>query len=158
MIPCPLSRFPHSQAEVATVSHLPLSAFTSPARIRPYMFRAASPYWAIDVSDFVEGFEGVNNPLGHPEVGDGKEGRLEVLGLTVMYVEVRETILEKLSTQARSEALFDDLPQAELPFLRPTYGARPIALLTCKQRDTYVVLYNHHLCTSPRLEILHVVE
>ncbi|KAG1804547.1 uncharacterized protein BJ212DRAFT_1301914 [Suillus subaureus] len=34
---------------------------------RPDMFRAASPYWAIDVC---RGSRGVNDPLGHPEVAE----------------------------------------------------------------------------------------
>ncbi|KAG1741077.1 NUDIX hydrolase domain-like protein [Suillus lakei] len=83
-----------SQAEVATVFHLPLSAFTSPARIRPDMFRAASPYWAIDVSDLVQGFEKVSDPLGQPDVGGGKEGRLEVWGLTGWYMSLLMRIIK----------------------------------------------------------------
>ncbi|KAG1794842.1 NUDIX hydrolase domain-like protein [Suillus plorans] len=89
-----LSSLTISQAEVATVFHLPLSAFTSPARIRPDMFRAASPYWAIDVSDLVEGFEGVNDPSGHSEVSYGKEGRLELWGLTGWYISLLMRILK----------------------------------------------------------------
>ncbi|KAG1907856.1 NUDIX hydrolase domain-like protein [Suillus fuscotomentosus] len=89
-----LSSLRISQAEVATVFHLPLSAFTSPVRIRPDMFRAASPYWAIDVSDLVEGSEGVNDPSGHSEVSGGKEGRLEVWGLTGWYMSLLMRILK----------------------------------------------------------------
>jgi len=89
-----LSSLTISQAEVATVFHLPLSALTSPARIRPDMFRAASPYWAIDVSDLVQGFEGVNDPVEHPEVGGGKDGRLEVWGLTGWYMSLLMRILK----------------------------------------------------------------
>ncbi|KAG2366935.1 hypothetical protein BDR07DRAFT_1394915 [Suillus spraguei] len=69
-----LSSLMISRVEVATVFHLPLSAFTSPARIRPDMFRAASPYWAIDVSDL--------------------EGRLEVWGLTGWYMSLLMRILK----------------------------------------------------------------
>jgi hypothetical protein len=58
------------------------------------MFRAASPYWAIDVSDLVQGFEGVNDPVEHPEVGGGKEGRLEVWGLTGWYMSLLMRILK----------------------------------------------------------------
>lgn len=89
-----LSSLTISQDEVATVFHLPLSAFTSPARVRPDMFRDASPYWAVDVSDLVEGFDGVNDPLGHPVVGGGKEGRLEVWGLTGWYMSLFMKILK----------------------------------------------------------------
>lgn len=89
-----LSSLTISQAEVATVFHLPLSAFTSPTRIRPDMFRAANPYWAIDVSDLVQGFESVNDPLGHPEVGGGTEERLEVWGLTGWYMSLLMRILK----------------------------------------------------------------
>ncbi|KAG1731994.1 uncharacterized protein EDB91DRAFT_1330302 [Suillus paluster] len=88
-----LSSLTMSQPEVATVFHLPLSAFVSPARIRPDMFRATNLYWAIDVSDLVEGFEGVSDPLGRPEVGGGKEGRLEVWGLTGWYMSLLMRIL-----------------------------------------------------------------
>jgi hypothetical protein len=88
-----LSSLTISQSEVATVFHLPLSAFTAPARLRPDMFRATRPYWAVDVSDIVEGFERVNDPLGQPEVGGGREGRLEVFGLTGWYMSLLMRIL-----------------------------------------------------------------
>ncbi|KAG1732020.1 uncharacterized protein EDB91DRAFT_1238857 [Suillus paluster] len=67
-----LSSLTVSQPEVATVFHLPFSAFVSPARIR---------------------FEGVSDPLGRPEVGGGKEGRLEVWGLTGWYMSLLMRIL-----------------------------------------------------------------
>ncbi|KAG0699758.1 NUDIX hydrolase domain-like protein [Suillus ampliporus] len=88
--PCPsisLSSLTISQPEVATVFHLPLSAFASPARIRPDMFRATSPYWAIDVSDLV------SDPLRRPEVDGGKDGRLEVWGLTGWYMSLLMRII-----------------------------------------------------------------
>jgi len=88
-----LSSLTISQPEVATVFHLPLSAFTSPARLRPDMFRVTNPYWAIDVTDLVEGFEGVSDPLGRPEVGGGKEARLEVWGLTGWYMSLLMRII-----------------------------------------------------------------
>jgi len=89
----PLSSLTISQPEVATVFHLPLSAFTAPARLRPDMFRATRPYWAVDVSDIVEGFEGLNNSLGQSEVGGGREGRLEVFGLTGWYMSLLMRVL-----------------------------------------------------------------
>ncbi|KAG1907689.1 NUDIX hydrolase domain-like protein [Suillus fuscotomentosus] len=49
---------------------------------------------AIDVFDLVEGFEGVNDPSGHSEVSGGKEGRLEVWGLTGWYVILLMRILK----------------------------------------------------------------
>ncbi|KAG1797909.1 hypothetical protein EV424DRAFT_1590483 [Suillus variegatus] len=90
-----LSSLTISQDEVATVFHLPLPAFTSPARVRPDMFRAASPCWAIDVSGLVEGFDGVNDPLEHPAVGGGKEGHLKVWRLIGWYVAHENYTLEQ---------------------------------------------------------------
>ncbi|KAG1880304.1 hypothetical protein C8R48DRAFT_683389 [Suillus tomentosus] len=66
-----LSSLTISQAEVATVFHLPLSAFTS-----------------------LRGFEAVNDPSGHSEVSGGKEGRLEVWGLTGWYMTLLMRILK----------------------------------------------------------------
>ncbi|OJA10446.1 hypothetical protein AZE42_05897 [Rhizopogon vesiculosus] len=88
-----LSSLAISQSEVETVFHLPLSAFTAPSRLRPDMFRAATPYWAVDVSDIVEHLEWISDPSGQPEVG-GREGRLEVWGLTGWYMSLLMRILK----------------------------------------------------------------
>ncbi|KAG2056879.1 hypothetical protein BDR06DRAFT_988452 [Suillus hirtellus] len=66
-----LSSLTISQAEVATVFHLPLSAFTS-----------------------LRGFEGVNDSSGHSEVSGGKEGRLEAWSLTGWYMTLLMRILK----------------------------------------------------------------
>ncbi|KAG1831265.1 hypothetical protein EV424DRAFT_1372563, partial [Suillus variegatus] len=63
-----LSSLTISQAKVATVFHLPLSAFTS--------------------------LRGVNDPSGHSEVSGGKEGRLEFWGLTGWYMTLLMRILK----------------------------------------------------------------
>ena len=57
------------------------------------MFRATNPYWAIDVSDIVEDFEWASDPSGRPKVGDGREERLEVWGLTGWYMSLFMKIL-----------------------------------------------------------------
>jgi len=88
-----LSSLTVSETEVATVFHLPLSAFTAAARLRPDMFRATNPYWAVDVSDIVEHSERLNDPSGQPELGGGRAGRLEVWGLTGWYMSLLMKIL-----------------------------------------------------------------
>ena len=88
-----LSSLTVSETEVATVFHLPLSAFTASARLRPDMFRVTNPYWAVDVSDIVEHSEWLNDPSGQPELGGGREGRLEVWGLTGWYMSLLMKIL-----------------------------------------------------------------
>ncbi|KAI0923980.1 hypothetical protein AcW1_006776 [Taiwanofungus camphoratus] len=87
-----------SRNEVAHVFHLPLSALISPPRLRSYLFRGARPYYAVSVADIVSGpgavhadranaeLHMVNNPQQRDEIGGGREGRLEVWGLTGWYL------------------------------------------------------------------------
>ncbi|KAK0501267.1 NUDIX hydrolase domain-like protein [Armillaria luteobubalina] len=90
-----------SQAEVDNVFHLPLSAMTSPSRLRPSMFRGQRPYWAIDVSDLqssqqIEDTHSDMMSLSHSkpgtnddnrnEIGIGKDNKLEIWGLTGWYL------------------------------------------------------------------------
>ncbi|TFK39964.1 NUDIX hydrolase domain-like protein [Crucibulum laeve] len=83
-----------SQLEVDTVFHLPLSALTSPLRMRSYLFRGRRPYWAIEVTDLVQK-DGVAVDIIPPEdalielddeVGAGRGGRVEIWGLTGWYL------------------------------------------------------------------------
>ncbi|EGN96628.1 hypothetical protein SERLA73DRAFT_184736 [Serpula lacrymans var. lacrymans S7.3] len=83
-----------SQPEVATVFHLPLSALTSPARLRSDFFRRTSPYWAIDVSDLVQGVTWTNDPEQRDEIGGGRNGKLEVWGLTGWYLNLLAQTLQ----------------------------------------------------------------
>ncbi|KAF9221391.1 hypothetical protein BS17DRAFT_785309 [Gyrodon lividus] len=85
-----------SQPEVATIFHLPLTACTSFVRLKSDLFRARSPYWAIDVSDLVPlGVQpAADNPHGRPELGGGKEGKLEVWGLTGWYLSLLMKVLK----------------------------------------------------------------
>ncbi|KAJ6504884.1 NUDIX hydrolase domain-like protein [Mycena vitilis] len=86
-----------SKDEVAAVFHLPLTALAS--RSRPYLFRDQRPYWAVDVSDLVCGDDGLPFTSGsveqslEDEVGGGREGRLEVWGLTGWYLNLLATKL-----------------------------------------------------------------
>ncbi|KAJ3756834.1 NUDIX hydrolase domain-like protein [Lentinula raphanica] len=84
-----------SQTEVDAVFHLPLSALTSPARLRASMFRGNRPYWAIGVQDLISdipaSFKGRMKQTEHDdvddsEIGPGKYGNLEVWGLTGWYL------------------------------------------------------------------------
>ncbi|KIY70763.1 hypothetical protein CYLTODRAFT_419441 [Cylindrobasidium torrendii FP15055 ss-10] len=91
---------PHiSPDEVHNVFHLPLSALTSPARLRSSMFRGQRPYWAIDVSDLQDANVSADlaaSTVGFPsysrdipddsEIGIGMNDKLEVWGLTGWYV------------------------------------------------------------------------
>ncbi|KAI0820360.1 NUDIX hydrolase domain-like protein, partial [Trametes gibbosa] len=90
-----LTLSPH---EVAHAFHLPLSAVLSPTRMHSYLFRGSRPYYAISVADIVRGphavhsagAEGVaewaTDPEQRDEIGGGREGRLEVWGLTGWYL------------------------------------------------------------------------
>ncbi|KAI0372744.1 hypothetical protein BV20DRAFT_1034424 [Pilatotrama ljubarskyi] len=92
----PLSSLTPSPREVAHAFHLPLSAALSPPRLQSYLFRGARPYYAISVADIVRGPNAVhsdgaevrwiNDPEQRDEIGGGREGRLEVWGLTGWYL------------------------------------------------------------------------
>ena len=89
-----------SISEVAIVFHVPLTELTEPRRLRPYLFRGKRPYWAVDVTDIVRSAEGssetnditsisteaVHGRTQYDEVGSGREGRLEIWGLTGWYL------------------------------------------------------------------------
>lgn len=83
-----------SKSEVDAVFHLPLAALASPSRVRPCLFRGQRPYWTIEVADLVlnENPSAVgsvsNEDTGEQrdEVDGGKDGRLEVWGLTGWYL------------------------------------------------------------------------
>ncbi|RDX48252.1 hypothetical protein OH76DRAFT_1405176 [Lentinus brumalis] len=102
----PLPSLTLSPREVAHAFHLPLSALVSPPRMRSYLFRGQRPYYAISVADIVagtgavhaDGPEGaevqwINDPEQRDEIGGGREGRLEVWGLTGWYLSALMRIL-----------------------------------------------------------------
>ncbi|RPD76471.1 hypothetical protein L226DRAFT_533580 [Lentinus tigrinus ALCF2SS1-7] len=102
----PLASLTLSQREVAHAFHLPLSAVMSPPRMHSYLFRGQRPYYAISVADIVAGIgavhadgpEGaevrwINDSKQRDEIGGGREGRLEVWGLTGWYLSVLMRIL-----------------------------------------------------------------
>ncbi|KAI0084465.1 NUDIX hydrolase domain-like protein [Irpex rosettiformis] len=89
-----------SRNEVARAFHLPLSDVRSATRLHEYLFRGGVPYYAIDVSDIINRHaEGevvssnglvawASDPEQRDEIGGGREGRLEVWGLTGWYLNV----------------------------------------------------------------------
>ncbi|KAI0766570.1 NUDIX hydrolase domain-like protein [Trametes elegans] len=93
-----LSALTLSPREVAHAFHLPLAALLSPPRLHAYLFRGARPYYAVSVADIVRGPGAVHadardpavrwtdDPARRDEVGGGREGRLEVWGLTGWYL------------------------------------------------------------------------
>ena len=83
----PLSSLTPSEPEVAKIFHLPLEELVQPARLRLHQFRGWAPYWAVDVSDIAGGDSGVDwtAETSLDEVGGGREGKLEVWGLTGWY-------------------------------------------------------------------------
>lgn len=95
-----LSSLTLSVREVAHAFHLPLTALHTASRLHEYMFRGSTPYYAIDVSDIITAHEEgsvvssdgpvawASDPAQRDEIGGGKEGRLEVWGLTGWYVNV----------------------------------------------------------------------
>ncbi|KDQ61570.1 hypothetical protein JAAARDRAFT_31027 [Jaapia argillacea MUCL 33604] len=90
-LPClSMSSLTPSQSEVAHIFHLPFSELVNPLRLRPHLFRSdiQRPYWAITVSDMIEGgsAEWSNDEDQMDEIGGGRDGRLEVWGLTGWYV------------------------------------------------------------------------
>ena len=107
-----LSTLRLSPAEVAHAFHLPISALISPPRLHSYLFRGARPYFAVSVADLVAGPNAVhsgtesaphwfNDPQQRDEIGGGREGRLEVWGLTGWY----------LSELMRRLSLYSDKPR-----------------------------------------------
>lgn len=93
----PLASLALSPREVAHAFHLPLSALVSPPRLHSYLFRGARPYYAVSVADIVTGpgavhtggdvdVRWVDDPQQRDEIGGGREGRLEVWGLTGWYL------------------------------------------------------------------------
>jgi hypothetical protein len=95
-----LSSLELSKNEVAHAFHLPLSDLLSATRLHEYMFRGGAPYFAVDVSDIITkhvsgevvSSDGpitwAHDPDQRDEIGGGKEGRLEVWGLTGWYMNV----------------------------------------------------------------------
>ncbi|KAJ7113707.1 hypothetical protein C8R43DRAFT_130810 [Mycena crocata] len=83
-----------SKDEVAAVFHLPMKELANPARVRSYLFRDQRPYWAVEVGDLVPAADdGIPFTSGSieesqqvDEVGAGREGRMEVWGLTGWYL------------------------------------------------------------------------
>ncbi|KAH0836591.1 hypothetical protein J3R83DRAFT_8291 [Lanmaoa asiatica] len=82
-----------SQPEVATIFHLPLTAFISRARLKPHQFRGGRPYWAIEASDLVSpgGPWESSDTRGQSEIDSGK---LEVWGLTGWYLSLLMKVLK----------------------------------------------------------------
>ena len=91
----PLSSLTLSQAEVATVFHLPLNRLTNPHYLREHRFRGSSSYWTCDVTDLVEpGTEWSNaGASSGNEVDGGFDGRLEIWGLTGWYLNLLLKVL-----------------------------------------------------------------
>lgn len=85
-----------SQPEVAQVFHLPLSVMTSPSRLKSYLFRGGRPYWAVVVSDLVsnQGEKWESDMADTDESGVGRNGKLEVWGLTGWYLSLLMRVLE----------------------------------------------------------------
>ena len=86
-----------SAPEVAHVFHISLSELVHPGRLRAHQFRGQRPYWAINVTDIVSSSSAKSGDIGLEavqwagetnidEVGGGREGKLEVWGLTGWYL------------------------------------------------------------------------
>lgn len=73
-----------------------MTGLFSPPRLHNYLFRGERPYFAISVADLVAGPNAVHSatenlphfsdPQQRDEIGGGREGRLEVWGLTGWYL------------------------------------------------------------------------
>ncbi|KAJ7746862.1 NUDIX hydrolase domain-like protein [Mycena maculata] len=77
-----------SKDEVAAVFHLPLAELANPSRLVSSLFRDQRPYWSVDVTDLVPTGEGVigSTHSEEDEIGAGRDGRLEVWGLTGWFI------------------------------------------------------------------------
>ncbi|KAF8495586.1 NUDIX hydrolase domain-like protein [Gautieria morchelliformis] len=91
-----LASLTQSQIEVADVFHLPFSELVSPSRLRPHMFRDLRPYWAVNVSDKVNGAERlpVVEETEVDDIGGRGETVLEIWGLTGWYLSLFMRALE----------------------------------------------------------------
>lgn len=90
-----LSSLTLSQAEVATVFHLPLNRLVNPHYLREHQFRGSPSYWACNVTDLVApGIEWSNADvnLGNDVSGE-LDRRLEVWGLTGWYLNLLMKVL-----------------------------------------------------------------
>ncbi|KAJ7132125.1 hypothetical protein C8R44DRAFT_829415 [Mycena epipterygia] len=92
-----------SRDEVAAIFHLPLLELANPLRSRPYLFRNERPYWAVEVADLVpagdDGLPFTSESIERSqedEVGGGREGRLEVWGLTGWYLSLLASSLSSI--------------------------------------------------------------
>ncbi|KAJ7460630.1 hypothetical protein FB451DRAFT_497205 [Mycena latifolia] len=93
-----------SKDEVAAIFHLPLAELANPSRLRQYLFRDQRPYWAVEVSDLVPAGQDGEFTSGsietllvqEDEVGGGREGRLEVWGLTGWYLSLLSSSLSSI--------------------------------------------------------------
>lgn len=66
----------------------------SPARLRSYLFRGGRPYWAVMVADLVSN-QGENWDSQTADTGEGgRDGKLEVWGLTGWYLSLLMKVLE----------------------------------------------------------------
>ena len=92
-----------AEPEVAHVFHLPLSDLASPFRLRAHQFRGEAPYLAVNVTDIVSSTASASGSQATikwapetevDEVGGGRQGRLEVWGLTGWYVNLLMRALE----------------------------------------------------------------
>ncbi|KAJ7089687.1 hypothetical protein B0H15DRAFT_266761 [Mycena belliarum] len=91
------------KGEVAAIFHLPLAELGNASRVRQYLFRDRRPYWAVEVSDLVQlGDDGIpftnvsTETSQEDEVGGGREGRLEVWGLTGWYLSLLSSSLSSI--------------------------------------------------------------
>lgn len=83
----PLSSLVLSQREVANTFHLPLSRLVSPSHLIPHEFQGEVSYYACDATDLVhKDVEWVNDEAQRDEIGGGRNGKLEVWGLTGWYL------------------------------------------------------------------------
>lgn len=83
----PLASLVLSQREVAKAFHLPLARLVSAPHLIPHEFRGGITYYACDATDLVEkNVEWVNDEAQRDEIGGGRNGRLEVWGLTGWYL------------------------------------------------------------------------
>jgi hypothetical protein len=72
-----------SQSEVAATFHLPLADAADPARLQMHHFIGGQPYWAVEVSDLIQGALRTELSRGS---GNGTQERMEVWGITGWYL------------------------------------------------------------------------
>lgn len=77
-----------SQLEVVDAFHPPLALAATPTRLQVHQFRAAQPYWVVEVSDLIK--SAIQIQSSHLN-GDGSKEKVEVWGHGLVPFPIHES-------------------------------------------------------------------